>query len=153
MLPRSWSTCRTSLPWRRRTLRRRISGSLWIISDRLGRLASATDLVHQPFVVLIDSTAWFTSRRRKTAPVLATLAVWTVTSHVASVTADATDDVGGEVAGVWAVVLAMSYLAAVLAGLVLVVAEGTVESCELAELVALELVLAFWDGSSLHIHQ
>ena len=66
-----------------------------------------------------------------------------------SVAADATDDVGGEVAGLRTVVLAVTDFAAVLAGLVLVVAEGAVEGCELAELVALEFVLAFGDGGRL----
>ena len=68
---------------------------------------------------------------------------------MAGVAADATDDVGGVVLGLRAVVLAMPDFAAVLAGLVLVVAEGTVEGGEFAELVALELVLAFGDGGGL----
>lgn len=42
----------------------------------------------------------------------------------------------------------MTNLAAVLAGLVFVVTEGTVECGELAQLVALELVLAFGDRGS-----
>jgi hypothetical protein len=37
----------------------------------------------------------------------------------------------------------------VLTGLVFVITESTVEGCKLSELVTLELVLAFWDGSSL----
>lgn len=65
------------------------------------------------------------------------------------VTADTADDVGGEVALLWAVVLSVADLSTVLAGLVLVVTKGTVESGELTELVALELVLTFWDRSSL----
>ena len=70
------------------------------------------------------------------------------------VAADTTDDVGGEVTGLRAVVLAMANLAAVLAGLVLVVTEGTVERGKLTELVALELVLTFRYGGSLWlVHQ
>jgi hypothetical protein len=68
---------------------------------------------------------------------------------VACVTTDTADDVCGKVALFGAVVLAVSDLATVLACLVLVVTESTVESGELTELVALELVLAFGDGSGL----
>jgi hypothetical protein len=71
---------------------------------------------------------------------------------VTSVTADTTDDVGGEVLGVRAVVLAVANFAAVLASLVFIVAEGTVECGEFTQLVALELVLTLRDGGSLWIH-
>lgn len=40
---------------------------------------------------------------------------------------------------------------AVLASLVLVVTKSSVECGEFAKLVALELVLAFWDGGSLYV--
>lgn len=43
----------------------------------------------------------------------------------------------------------MADLAAVLAGLVLVVTEGTVEGSKLAKLVALELILSFGNGRGL----
>jgi hypothetical protein len=68
---------------------------------------------------------------------------------VTSVTADTTDDVGGVVLGVRAVVLAVADFTTVLASLVLVVAECTVECGQLTQLVALELVLTFGDGRSL----
>lgn len=68
-----------------------------------------------------------------------------------SLTTDATDDAGSEVLLLWTVVLAMTNLSAVLTGLVLVVTKGTVEGGKLAELVALEFVLAFRDGSSLNV--
>jgi len=51
---------------------------------------------------------------------------------MASISTDATDNPGGEVFGIWAVVLAVTDLAAVLAGLIFVVTEGTVERGELA---------------------
>ena len=60
-----------------------------------------------------------------------------------SVPTDTADDVSSEVARLRAVVFAMADFAAILTGLVLVVAEGTVEGSELAELVALEFVLRF----------
>ena len=79
---------------------------------------------------------------------------------------DAADDVRGEVLLLRAIVFSVTNLAAwyavrlvcwvsdgrrltILACLVLVVTEGTVESSELTKLVALELVLAFWDRRSL----
>ena len=68
-----------------------------------------------------------------------------------SVATNTADDVGGEVALVRTIVFAMTDLAAILASLVFVVAEGTVQGGELAELVALKLVLAFGDGSGLYI--
>ena len=102
-------------------------------------------------------------------PVTSTLAVGTITSHVASIATNPTDNVGSEVALLGTIVLAMSDLATcgiadqyniqinrrnevrltVLTGLVLVVTEGTVQGGQLTELVALELVLTFGNGSSL----
>ena len=69
-----------------------------------------------------------------------------------SVTADTTDDVGSVVLSVRAVVLAVADFTTVLASLVLVVTQGTVERGELTQLVALELVLAFRNGGSLWIN-
>ena len=62
---------------------------------------------------------------------------------------DTADDARGEVLLLRAIVLAMTDFTTVLTGLVLVIAKGTVEGSKLAQLVALELVLAFGDGSSL----
>jgi hypothetical protein len=69
--------------------------------------------------------------------------VGTVSSHMASISTDATDDICREIALFWAVVLSVTNLTTILASLVLVVAESTVECCKLTKLVALELVLAF----------
>lgn len=84
-----------------------------------------------------------------------------------SIATNATDNVGCEVALLGTVVLAMSdlttlwvvrineinilgqYQLTVLASLVLVVTESTVESRQLTELIALELILTFGDGSGL----
>ena len=68
---------------------------------------------------------------------------------MACVTADAADDVGCVVLFLRAVILAMADLATVLAGLVLIVTQRSVERSEFTELVALELVLTFGDGGSL----
>jgi hypothetical protein len=68
---------------------------------------------------------------------------------MASIAADSADDVGCEVLLLRAIVLAMSDLSAVLASLVLIITECTVQGGELTKLVALELVLSFWNGSSL----
>lgn len=65
------------------------------------------------------------------------------------VAADAADDVCGEVFSVRAIVLAVADFTAVLAGLVLVVTEGTVQGGQLTELVTLELVLTLRNGGGL----
>lgn len=62
---------------------------------------------------------------------------------MASVTAHATDDVRSDVTLVRAIVLSVAELSAVLAGLVLVVTEGTVQGGELSKLATLEFVLSF----------
>jgi hypothetical protein len=62
---------------------------------------------------------------------------------MARISTDTADNTGSEVLFLGAVVLAMSNLATVLAGLVLVVSQGTVERSELSKLVALEFVLTF----------
>lgn len=87
--------------------------------------------------------------RRSIAPIGATLSVWAVSRHVTSVATDSADDVCGEVALLGAVILPVADLTTVLAGLVLIITESTVEGCKLAQLVALKLVLAFRNGSSL----
>jgi uncharacterized membrane protein len=71
---------------------------------------------------------------------------------VTSISTDAADDTGGEVFGVRAVVFAVTDFAAVLTGLVFVVTECTVERGKLAQLVTLELVLAFRNRSGLGIN-
>jgi hypothetical protein len=68
---------------------------------------------------------------------------------VACVTTDTADDASSVVLSLRAVVLAVANLATVLASLVLVISEGTVECGEFSQLVALELILAFRDRSSL----
>jgi hypothetical protein len=65
-----------------------------------------------------------------------------------SVATDATDNARSVVLFLRAVVLAVTDLATVLASLVLVVSEGTVECGEFSELVSLEFVLAFRNGRS-----
>jgi hypothetical protein len=72
-----------------------------------------------------------------------------IACHVAGGAAETADDVGGEVALLRAVVLAMAEPAAVLANLVFVVAEGTVKCGKFAKLVPLVVVLALRGRSSL----
>lgn len=81
-------------------------------------------------------------------PVGTSLAVRTITSHMASIATDATDDVGGKVPLLGTIVLAMSNLATVLTSLILIITEGTVESSQLSQLVSLEFVLAFGNRGS-----
>ena len=94
-------------------------------------------------------TAWSTWSWWAIAPIRATLSVRTISCHVASVSADTTNNVGSEVTLLWAVVLPVADLTTVLAGLVLIVAESTVKSSKLTQLVTLELILPFWNGRSL----
>jgi hypothetical protein len=68
---------------------------------------------------------------------------------VASAPANTTNDVSSKVALFGAVIFAMSDVAAVLADLVLVIAESAVEGSEFAELIAFVIVLAFGSGCSL----
>jgi hypothetical protein len=66
---------------------------------------------------------------------------------VTSVAANATDDIGGEVALLGAVILAMSDLATVLTCLVFVITQCSVECGKFTKLVSLQFVLAFRNGS------
>jgi hypothetical protein len=127
------------------------------VFDSTARLAAttATHLGHECVELVLCRSAADTRLRAIAAgttivaPGLTDLAIGTVTSHVPSLTADAADDAGSEVLLLRAIILAMADLAAVLAGLILIVAKSTVEGGKLAELIALELVLAFGDGGSL----
>lgn len=85
------------------------------------------------------------------APAGTLLTIRTVTGHVPSVTTNATNDTSGVVLLLRTVVLAVADLAAILASLVLVISKGTVQRGQLTQLVALELVLAFGDGSGLEL--
>lgn len=67
---------------------------------------------------------------------------------MSGVATDTTDDVGSEVALLWTIVLAMADLTAILACLVLIVAQGTVQRGKFTKLIPLELVLPFRDGGS-----
>jgi hypothetical protein len=63
-------------------------------------------------------------------PVCTTLSIGTISCHVTSIATDTTNDISGEVTLLGTVVFAMTNLTTVLASLVLVVSEGTVESGE-----------------------
>lgn len=83
----------------------------------------------------VDSITTTTSARRSlaiVAPTSTTLTIGTITGHVTSVATDTADNAGCEVLAVGTVVLAMSNLAAVLAGLVLIVSQSTVERSQLS---------------------
>ena len=90
-----------------------------------------------------------TASRAIVAPACTSLPVGTIPSHVASVAADTADDAGSKVLSLGTVVLAVADLAAVLAGLVLVVSQGSVQGGEFAQLVSLEFVLALGDRRGL----
>ncbi|OJJ00456.1 hypothetical protein ASPVEDRAFT_569313 [Aspergillus versicolor CBS 583.65] len=100
------------------------------------------------------------------APIAASLAVRAITSHMASISTDATNDIGSKVSLFGTVVLSVADLTTysmlarvqmgennaltVLASLVLIITKSTVESSQLTKLVPLELVLTFGDRGSLH---
>lgn len=128
-----------------------VCGSV-VVVDSLARSATL-QFVHEGIQLILGSRNSASIARATVviAPVLSASPVGTVTSHMSSLATDTTNDAGSVVLFLRAVVLAMSDLAAVLAGLVLIVSEGTVERGKLTELVALQLVLAFGDGSSLNL--
>lgn len=68
---------------------------------------------------------------------------------MASIATNTADDAGCVVLALGAVVLAMANLSTILASLVLVVSEGTVEGGKFTKLVALEFVLSLWNGCGL----
>jgi hypothetical protein len=59
-----------------------------------------------------------------------------------------TDNVGGKVALLGTIILAMATVTAILAYLVLIVSQGTVKRSEFTKLASLVIVLAFGSGSS-----
>lgn len=85
------------------------------------------------------------------APACTSLSVGTVAGHVAGIATHTANDAGSEILLLRAVVLAVSDLAAILAGLVLIVTEGSVQSSQLTKLVTLQFVLALGNGSSLRM--
>lgn len=91
------------------------------------------------------------STRTIVAPACTSLSIWTVASHVAGIAAHTANDAGSEVLLLRAIILAMSYLATVLASLVLIVTERSVQSSQLTKLVTLQFILALGNGSSLKL--
>lgn len=153
LLPWSSSTSRTTLPWRSWTSSAVSVSSASFVSNLAlgyrsvqGRSATTANLVHELLVVSLDGILW--SARWEIAAEVTALAIWTVASHVTSITADATDDISSKVALLRTIVFPVANLAAVLAGLVFVVTKSTVECGKLTKLIALQFVLAFWYGGS-----
>lgn len=100
-------------------------------------------------VTSANATDWPRSSRAVVAPVGTPLPVRTIARHMSRISADTADDVGGIILLLRAIVLAVADLAAVLACLVLVVAQSSVQGGKLAKLIPLELVLALGDRGSL----
>lgn len=67
-----------------------------------------------------------------------------------SAAANAADNVSSEIALLRAVVFAMSDTTTVLADLILVVTQGTIESSKFAELITLVIILTFRSRRSLY---
>jgi len=76
------------------------------------------------------------------APAGTPLSVRTIAGHMTGVTADTTNDVRSVVLLLGTVILAMANLTTVLAGLVLVITQSSVQGSEFTKLVTLELVLS-----------
>ena len=127
-----------------------------VVFDRSTRLSATTAHLREESIELVlgsaaDAALRTVAKAVVVTPRLSNLAVGTITSHVTSLTADTANDACSEVLLLGAVVLAVTDFTTVLAGLVLIVAEGTVERGKLTELVALEFVLALRNGSSLQM--
>lgn len=71
------------------------------------------------------------------------VALSAITSGVSMPTADSTNEVDGDVVDLGALKLAMSNSTTVQACLVLIISERSVQRCQLSQLHALQLVLAF----------
>lgn len=81
-------------------------------------------------VLAVDRVAHTGSLRTVVAPAGTPLPVGAVASHMASIPTDAANDAGRIVGLVGTVVLAVSDAATVLARLVLVITQGTVQGCQ-----------------------
>lgn len=107
-----------------------------------------TYLIHTVDVISATNPASSTGRT-VIAPACTSLPVGTITGHVASITTNAADDACCVVLLLGAVVFAMANLTAVLAGLVFIVAQRSVESSQFSQLVSLKLILGFGSGCGL----
>lgn len=83
------------------------------------------------------------------SPVRTLLPIRAISGHVAGVAADTANDVGSEILLFGTIIFAVTDLPTVLACLVFVVAQSTVECGEFSELVSLELILTLGDGGGL----
>lgn len=115
-------------------------------------LSTLTKLCHQASVFRVkasfgQTSGWARDRRRGSVGIPVNL---TVACHVPSASAHTTDDVSSEVALFGAVIFAMTKTTTVLTNLVLIVTKGTIQRGQLAELIALVIVLTFGSGSGLN---
>jgi len=110
---------------------RRSAASYWTTS---------TEFKHKILIITVGIAA----STRSTAIVLARLSFSTVTGEVTGIATNTANDIGSEVRAIWTVIFAMANFSTVLASLIFVVTESTVERCELAELITLEFVLSLW---------
>ena len=114
---------------------------------RTWALAALSQLRHQARVLRVEATlchGWLRRVHRVGVPVNSAIA-----SHMSSATADTANDVRCEVTLLRTVILAMAYTTTVLTDLVFVIAQSTVQSRELAELITLVVILPFWGRRSL----
>jgi hypothetical protein len=155
--PRGRSTGGTLFPWLRSAVLAAVAAAaaaVAVVLDGSSRWTAiaASHFVEEAVELVLgaaDPALRTVSIAVVVAPRLSVLALRTIASHVTGLSTDATDDAGREILLLRAIVFTMTNLTAVLAGLVLVVTESTVESGELTKLVPLKFVLAFGDRGSL----
>lgn len=149
-----------------RSTSRQFMHELLFLLASSGYKRSRKAYLHLPIDGITTANSPRTAAKAIVTPVTTSLAIRTVTSHMSSITADTTDDVGSEVALLRAIVFAMTDLTTffisnfnqtkylmlkltVLTSLVLIVTKSTVKSGQLPELIPLELVLAFGNRGGL----
>ena len=98
----------------------------------------AVKVIHESVQVVLHGTAW----RRQVAVVSTARAIRTIACKVTSVAANSTNDVSGKILGLRAIVFPVTDLSAILAGLIFIIAESSVQRSELTQLVSFERVVA-----------
>jgi hypothetical protein len=151
-LPRSRSTSRALVPGLDITRVVAVTIGRTVELDALFGAILSTDLLQEGihFGISYSTNRTGTSQVASaiTTVILTALTLSTIASNVARLAALATDQISGDVLLLGAVVFAMADLTTVLAGLILVITKSTVQSSKLSELIALEFILAFGNGSS-----
>lgn len=158
--PRSSPASGTTLPWLKSALATSVAAAaatVAVLDSSTGLPTTTAHFGHKSIQLALGCPANATlvaivsEAIVVVAPGLTDLALWTITSHMTSLSTDAADDAGSEVLLLWAVVFAVTDFTAILTSLVLVVTKGTVEGSKFTKLVSLQFVLTLGDGGSLKV--